>query len=134
MNSHHIRQVFLEQRIFCSNLTRAQLLEAIREYLSSSKAPKLEVVPKTDNYVLDGGSLLRRLKWKEGSTQRSVAEMHASFTVDNYGKATVVFDGCTGRPSTKTMPISDGAPKLKIRLIYQLQHNLLAKRISSQIT
>ena len=27
--------------------------------------------------------------------------MHASFTVDNYGKATVVFDGYTERPSTK---------------------------------
>ena len=107
---------------------KAQLLEAIREYLSLLKAPKLDAVPKADHYVLDGGSLLRRLKWKEGSTYRSIAEMYASFTVDNYGKATVVFDGCTGRPSTKTMPISDGAPKLQIRLIYQLQHNLLEKR------
>ena len=28
----------------------------------------------------------------------------------------------------KTMPISEGAPKLQIRLIYQLQHNLLEKK------
>ena len=28
----------------------------------------------------------------------------------------------------KTMPISNGAPKLQIRLIYQLQHNLLEKK------
>ena len=28
----------------------------------------------------------------------------------------------------KAMPISDGAPKLQIRLIYQLQHNLLGKK------
>ena len=34
----------------------------------------------------------------------------------------------------KTMSISDGAPKLQIRLIYQLQHNLLEKRIALQIT
>ena len=27
--------------------------------------------------------------------------MHASFTVDNYGKTTVVFDGYTERPNTK---------------------------------
>ena len=27
--------------------------------------------------------------------------MHSSFTVDNYGKATVVFDGYTERPSAK---------------------------------
>ena len=47
---------------------KARLLEVIREYLSSSKAAKLEAIPKTDHYVLDGGSLLRRLKWKEGST------------------------------------------------------------------
>ena len=47
---------------------KAQLLEVIREYLSSSKAAKLEAIPKTDHYVLDGGSLLRCLKWKEGST------------------------------------------------------------------
>ena len=72
---------------------KAQLLEAIREYLSSSKTPKLETVPKTDHYVLDGGSPLRCLKCKDGSTYRSVAEMYASFTLDNYGKATVVFDG-----------------------------------------
>ena len=60
--------------------------------------------------------------------------MHASFPVDNYGKATVVFDGYTERPSTKTMSISNGAPKLQIRLIYQLQHNLLEERIALQIT
>ena len=47
---------------------KARLLELIREYLSSSKAAKLEAIPKTDHYALDGGSLLRRLKWKEGST------------------------------------------------------------------
>ena len=80
---------------------KALLLEVIREYLSSSKAAKLEAIPKADHYVLDGFSLLRRLKWKEGSTYWSIAEMHASFTVDNYGKATVVFDGYTERPSTK---------------------------------
>ena len=80
---------------------KAQLLEVIREYLSSSKAAKLEAIIKTDHYVLYGGSLLRRLKWKEGSTYWSIAEMHASFTVDNYGKAIVVFNGYTERPSTK---------------------------------
>ena len=46
---------------------KARLLEVIREYLSSLKAAKLEAIPKTDHYVLDGGSLLRRLKRKEGS-------------------------------------------------------------------
>ena len=35
---------------------KAWLLELIRKYLSSSKAAKLEAIPKTDHYVLDGGN------------------------------------------------------------------------------
>jgi hypothetical protein len=56
--------------------------------------------PKTEHYVLDGGSLLHRLKWTEGNTYSSIAEAYASFTTELYGKATVVFDGYGG-PSTK---------------------------------
>ena len=41
---------------------KAQLLEALREYAFSSETPKLKGIPKTDHYVLDGGSLLQRLK------------------------------------------------------------------------
>ena len=41
MNSHHISQVFEAKNILLKP-DKAQLLEAIREYLSSSKAPKLE--------------------------------------------------------------------------------------------
>ena len=33
----------------------------------------LQFIPRTDHYVLDGGSLLHRLKWKEGITYRSIA-------------------------------------------------------------
>ena len=73
----------------------------------------------TEHYVLDGGSLLHRLKWTEGSTYSSIADAYAtftvasygstyssiadayaSFTVASYGKATVIFDGY-GEPSTK---------------------------------
>ena len=66
---------------------KTQLLETIQEYLSSSRAPKLEAIRKTDHFVLDGGSLLQHLQWKEGSSyrSRSIAEMYVSFTVDNYG-------------------------------------------------
>ena len=56
--------------------------------------------------------------------------MHASFKVDNYGMATVLMDILKDQVQ-KTMSISD---KLQIRLIYQLQHNLLEKRIALQIT
>ena len=114
---------------------KAQLLEAIREYLSSSKAPKLEAVPKTDHYVLDGGSPLRRLKWKEGSTYRSIAEMYASFNVDNYGKATVVFDGYTGRPSTKDNAHQRRCPQVTNKVDISTATQIVGKmRISLQIT
>ena len=61
----------------------------------------LQFIPRIDPYVLDGGSLLHRLKWKEGSTYSSIASNYASFTVNKYGKATIVFDGYGGGPSTK---------------------------------
>jgi len=76
------------------------LLEAIRNHAASVDDAVLQSIPKTDHYVLDGGSLLHRLKWTEGSTYSSIADDYASFTVELYGKATVVFDGYEG-PSTK---------------------------------
>ena len=80
---------------------KAQLLDAIRKHATSSDTAILHTIPKTDHYVLDGGSLLHRLKWKEGNTYSSIADSYASFTCNVYGKATVVFDGYNGEPSTK---------------------------------
>src|SRR6218665_3048285 len=81
---------------------KAQLQEAIQNHVKSSDAAVLQSIPKTDHYVLDGGSLLHRLKWREGSKYSSIADSYASFTSNLYGKANVVFDGyTTGRPNTK---------------------------------
>ena len=52
-----------------------------------------QTVPVTEHNLLDGGSFLHRLKWKEGSTYSTIADDYASFTVENYGRTTVVFDG-----------------------------------------
>ena len=49
----------------------------------------------------DGGSLLHRLKWTEGSTYSSMSDTYAHFTFDLYGKATTFFDGYDGGPCTK---------------------------------
>ena len=57
--------------------------------------------PKTDHYVLDGGSLLHRLQWKAGDSYGAIAQAYADFTVRHYGLATVVFDGYGGGPSIK---------------------------------
>jgi len=90
-----------EAKYLLRNPEKAQLLEAIRNHVKSSDAAVIQSIPKTDHYVLDGGSLLHRLKWKEGSTYSSIVDNYSSFTVKLYGKATVVFDGYNGRPSTK---------------------------------
>ena len=39
---------------------KAQLLHAIEDHVSLSEIAGPETVPKTDHYVLDGGSLLHR--------------------------------------------------------------------------
>ena len=117
-----------EAKVVLRKPDKAQLLEAIREYLSSSKAPKLEAVPKTDHYVLDGGSPLQRLKWKEGSTyiDQLLRCMHRSLWIIMARPLLSLMDILEDQVQ-KTIPINDGAPKLQIRLIYQLQHKLLEK-------
>ena len=76
--------------------------EAIRNYVKTkSDSGVLKTVPVTEYNALDRGSLLHRLKWKEGSTYSLIADDYASFTVENYGRATVVFDGYEVGPSTK---------------------------------
>ena len=48
---------------------------------------------------MDGGSLLRRIKWVKGGTY--VTEHYANFVLKTYGVATVVFDGYEDAPSVK---------------------------------
>ena len=78
---------------------KAQLMTAIKEQCSDDAV--LKDVPEVEHNVLDGGSLLHRLKWSEGKTYSSIADDYASFTVKHYGKATIVFDGYIGGPNTK---------------------------------
>jgi len=81
---------------------KAQLAEAIRNHVTSlSDDAILQSVRETDHYVLDGGSLLHRLHWTEGCTYTSISTDYASFTLDRYGNATIVFDGYGGGPSIK---------------------------------
>ena len=76
------------------------LLEAIRNHVATVEDAVLHIAPKTEHYVLDGGSLLHRLKWAEGSTYSSIADSYVSFATELYCRATVVFDGYGG-PSKK---------------------------------
>ena len=61
--------------------------------------------------------------------------MYASFTVDNYGKATVVFDGYTGRPSTKDNAHQRRCPQVTNKVDISIATQFVGKkRISLQIT
>ena len=78
---------------------KAQLVKAIKNHVTpTSDDAVLDAIPVTEHFVLDGGSLLHRLKWAEGSTYSSIADAYAKFTSDLYRHATVVFDGYRGGP------------------------------------
>ena len=91
-----------ETRKILRKADKPQLAQAIRYHavdLSSEAA--MNSIPKTDCYVLDGGSLLHRLPWKKGDSYNAIAESYAYFTVRHYRQATVVFDGYGEGPSMK---------------------------------
>nr|CAD7424507.1 unnamed protein product [Timema monikensis] len=48
---------------------------------------------KPENYVLNGGSLLRWLTWKAGETYESIAKSYANFINLKYGKGTIWSEG-----------------------------------------
>ena len=80
---------------------KAQLIDALKGHVTSrSYSAVLETIPSTEYNVIDGGSLLHRLKWVEGRIYCSIADEYVAFTVKHYGHATVVFDGY-GVPTTK---------------------------------
>ena len=81
---------------------KPQLAKAIEECASKlSDQAVLDKTPKTEHYVLDGGSLLHCVKWTKGKTYGSIADDYVTFTIRNYGQATVVCDGYLDEPSIK---------------------------------
>ena len=95
-----------EGKGFLRQADKPQLAEAIRNYVKTKSGSGMQqTVPVTEHNVLDGGSLLHHLKWKEGSTYSSIADDYASFTVENYGRATVVFDGYEVEQRIRTVRI-----------------------------
>ena len=57
-------------------------------------AVRKENIENPDNYVLDGGALLHRVRWFKGMKFNAVSEVYANYIRKNYrGSVTVVFDG-----------------------------------------
>src|SRR6218665_2835668 len=80
---------------------KPQLAHAISEH---ARDGILYLVPETQKYVLDGGSLLHRILWRKGESYVviHVAQSYPDFTVRQYGVGTtVVFDGYEQGPSIK---------------------------------
>ena len=75
-------------------LNKPQLAQAIRDHMANlSSKDVMNSIPKTDCYVLDGGSLIHRLPCKKDDSYSAIAESYADLTVTHYGQARVVFDG-----------------------------------------
>jgi 5'-3' exonuclease len=82
---------------------KPQLAHAMYDHCNKmpSSETTSDVVPKTERYVLDGGNLLRKLKWMKGDTYGKISKAYADFTIKHYGVATVVFDGYEAGPTIK---------------------------------
>ena len=61
---------------------------------------KIDIIATNVN-VVDGGALLRKVLWKEGSTFKDVVDLYRWCVKLNYGQATIVFDRYGNNPSTK---------------------------------
>ena len=65
----------------------------------------MNVTPTTNHYILDGGSLLHRVPWKNGDMVQSPVLMQ-TLLLDIMGQPQGVFDGYSGGASIK-----DNTPK-----------------------
>ena len=89
-----------EARNIFRKADKPQLAHAIVDFSTNvSSEANTDTVPIT---VLDGGSLLHRLTWKQETYMYgAIAQAYADFIIRHYGLATVVFDGYDGGPSIK---------------------------------
>ena len=78
---------------------KPQLSQVISDYTS---AAIIDSIPETECYVLDGGSLLHRIIWKQGESYGDIVRKYTDFTVLYYGSGTmIVFDGYEEGPCIK---------------------------------
>ena len=82
--------------LFKDGLMRKADKPALRKYLVDSKVEESE---SNGKIVLDGGALLRRVRWKKGETYEQTFQRYNTHIERQYGKSTIVFDGY--KPSIK---------------------------------
>ena len=70
-------------------------------------APSMEssdvTVPQGQlQFVLDGGGLIHRIPWPQGSTYRNICVLYCNYMYLQYGKVIIVFDGYTSTSTKRT--------------------------------
>ena len=81
---------------------KPQLSHAIIDYSSKvSSEAIIDIAPKTECYVLDGGSLLHRLPWKLGDSYGAIAQSYIDFPIDTMDWQLWFLMGYGGGPSIK---------------------------------
>ena len=91
---------------------KSQLSKAITNHIKSKcDVPVVENI--TDQYVLDGGSLIHRVLWQKNLTCGQITEKYCNFVLSAYHEAVVIFDGYDSGPSTKDVTHSRRYSTLK---------------------
>ena len=93
----------VESRSILRKPDKPQLAHAIIKYINSLHLEEIQEIQCTNQYVLDGGSLLHRLPWHKDETYENIANSYVDFTLNTYGKAIIVFDGYSTSPTIKDM-------------------------------
>ena len=62
--------------------------------------------------VIDGGWLLRKTNWIEGSCFEDIIELYRSYLANHHGQASVIFDGYNNEPTTKDHEHDRRAPSM----------------------
>ena len=76
-------------------------------------------------FVLDGGSLLHRMKWSKNATYKELAMQYVHYVQLKYGNAFVVFDGYGHGPSLKDHEHQRRVKKISAEI--QLQESMEAR-------
>ena len=95
-----------ESHQFIPQPNKANLAEELWKTMNDgcNKTPEIPL-PNNMQYVLDGGSLLHRLRgpWRKGSSFGEIVQAYVQFVDEHYPNSVVVFDGYNSGPSTKDL-------------------------------
>lgn len=117
MSSVHSLQLFLRQGMSSARLIKPQLAHAIIDHSAKVSSDAIsESIPKTEHYVLDGGSLLHRLPWNRGDSYGKIAQSYADFTIRQQSYLMVFMEV----HPLKTVH-TKGADRIPIQLLASLQ-------------